>query len=78
MALRNTYAEDPDTSAGSAVLVVGFDMWGGMAVIVGLDCVLSVHGTCQECHWRVPAVAGLTCVNRESGVNSYEMVVIRR
>ena len=67
MALRKTHAEDADASAGSAVLAVGFDVWGDMAVIVGPDCVLSVHSTCQECHWRVPAVAGLTCVDRESG-----------
>jgi len=67
-ALRKTHAEDADASAGSAVLVVGFVMWGDMAVIVELNCVLSVHGTCQECHWRVPAVAGLTCVDRESQI----------
>jgi hypothetical protein len=76
-ALRKTHVEEADANAGSAVLVVGFDMWGDMAVIVRSDCVLSVHGTCQECHWRVPAVVGLTCVDRESRLNRYKMVIIR-
>jgi hypothetical protein len=62
MALRIEHGADGYASTGSADPFVGFDVWGDIAVIVEPNCVLSVHGRCQECHWRVPAVALLTSV----------------
>lgn len=48
VALRKTH-DDDDSSAVSADVWLTGEMWGDMAVIVGRDCVLSVHG---ECYWK--------------------------
>lgn len=71
--LRKTQVE-ADGSDGWLTAVVCVELWGDMAVIVGRNCVLSVHGGCRECNWRVPAVALPTHTTRRSGVKSFEMV----